>query len=144
MLLRCTAVVLLCFNFIITCNLQEYTPEWDVSQNQTAELSINETESGVDKEDVAVKENKIKTYPCTDYRDISNSVLTDTPSVLNVTSKQLAEILQDSTIVNRCAIVYFFASWSHYSCEYALQYNAIGRAFNSLPILAIDLLYNDV
>ena len=144
MLLRYYVVLLSCFNFIITCNLQEYTPELDVNQNQTAELKINETESGVDKEDTAIKESKMKTYPCTDYRDISNSVLTDIPSVWNVTSKQLAEILQDSTIVNRCAIVYFFASWSHYSCEYALQYNAIGRAFNSLPILAIDLLYNDV
>ena len=144
MLLRHTAVVLVCFGFIAKCNLQEYTPE---SEDQTAEPKINETSpSGVNgsvKEDGAT-EHKIKTYPCANYGNISNSVLSDTPSVLNVTSNQLTEILHDNTVVNRCAIVYFFASWSHYSCEYALQYNAIGRAFNSLPILAVDLLYNDV
>ena len=144
MLLQHTAVVLLCFGFIVKCNLQEYTPE---SEDQSAEPKINETNpSGVNGsvgEDGAT-EHKIKTYPCTNYRNISNSVVSDTPSVLNVTSQQLTEILHDNTVVNRCAIVYFFASWSHYSCEYALQYNAIGRAFNSLPILAVDLQYNDV
>ena len=144
MLLRHTAVALLCFGFIVKCNLQEYTPE---SGDQSAEPKINETNSSdvnsSVKEDGAT-EHKIKTYPCANYRNISNSVVSEIPSVLNVTSKQLTEILHDNTVVNRCAIVYFFASWSHYSCEYALQYNAIGRAFNSLPILAVDLQYNDV
>ena len=147
MLLRYSAVVLLCLSFIVKCNLQEYTSDSDVDQDQTAEPKTNETNrsdvNGSVTEDDAT-EHKIKTYPCANYKDVSNSVLSDMPSVLNVTSKQLTEILHDNTVVNRCAIVYFFASWSHYSCEYAHQYNAIGRAFNSLPILAMDLLYNDV
>lgn len=147
MLVRYTAVILLCFSFIVKCNLQEHAPE---SEDQVTEPKINGTNSSTtpvandSTEGESATERKTVSYPCANYRDISNSVLSDSPSVLNVTSKRLAEILQDNTIVNRCAIVYFYASWSHYSCEYALQYNALGRAFNSLPILAVDLLYNDV
>jgi len=146
MLFRYTAVVLLCLSFIVKCNLQEDTPESDENQDQTTETIVNQTitVSGVSSEEDITAQHKIVSYPCANYQSISNSVWSDSPSVLNVTSKQLADILQDSTIANRCAIVYFYASWSHYSCEYAFQYNAIGRAFNSLPILAVDLLYNDV
>lgn len=132
---------------MVECNLQENTPELDENQAHSVEPKINDSNSDVNdtvKEDGST-EHKITSYPCTNYRNISNSVLSDAPpSVLNVTSKQLAEILQDSTIVNRCAIVYFYASWSYYSCEYAVQYNALGRAFHSLPVLAVDLFYNDV
>lgn len=143
MLFQYTAIVLLCFSIIVQCNQQEYPPE---NQNLTEVPKANESNSDVNgtvEEDGAV-EHKTISYPCTDYREITNSVLSDSPSVLNVTSSRLAEILQDNTVVNRCAIVYFYASWSHYSCEYAFQYNALGRAFNSLPMLAVDLLYNDV
>lgn len=150
MLFRYATVVLLCFGFIVKCNLQEYASESDENQGQTEEPTINETNSEENTdtnatiEEDGATEHKIASYPCTNYQNISNSVLSESPSVLNVTSEQLAEILQDNTIANRCAIVYFYASWSYYSCEYALQYNALGRAFNSLPILAVDLSYNDV
>lgn len=147
MLSRYTVVIVLLFSLILTGNLQENPEE---NQEQTEEPKINETDSSttsyindtVDGDGAA--EQKAAAYPCTDYRDISDTVLSDPPSVLNVTSERLAEILQDDAVANRCALVYFYASWSHYSCEYAHQYNALGRAFNSLPILAVDLLYNDV
>ena len=149
MLSRYAAVTILFFSLILTGNLQESPDE---NQEQTEEPKINETDSStttninvndtVDGEEAT--EQKAPAYPCTDYRDIQDSVLSDPPSVLNVTSERLAEILQDDAIANRCALVYFYASWSHYSCEYALKYNALGRAFNTLPVLAVDLLYNDV
>ena len=144
MLFRYTVVLLLCFSFVAKCNLQEHVSESDEGQNQTTESKINETAGGSKNQEGASVEHKAEPYRCANYREISSSVLPDTPSVLNVTSKELSDILQDNAIVNRCVIVYFYASWSHYSCEYALQYNAIGRAFDSLPILAVDLLYNDV
>ena len=147
MLSRYTVVALLLFSLIVTGNLQENSDE---NQEQTEEPKINETDSSstpningtVDRDGAA--EQKAAAYPCTDYRDIPDTVLSDPPSVLNVTSERLEEILQDDAVANRCALVYFYASWSHYSCEYAHQYNALGRAFTSLPVLAVDLLYNDV
>ena len=144
MFYRYGAVFLLCFSFVVKCSLQEDAPESVVNQNQTAELNTSPDAANVSTEENHTTEHKKASYPCANYRDFSNSVLSDSPLVLNVTSEQLTEILQDDTIANRCALVYFYASWSHYSCEYAFQYNALGRAFNSLPILAVDLLYNDV
>ncbi|XP_065884025.1 thioredoxin domain-containing protein 15-like [Dysidea avara] len=116
------------------------TVEAEVEATIEAEVEAPDEE---DKTDEA-QEQKITPYPCIDYRTLPDSVLSDPPSVLNVTSQQLNDILQDESVANRCAIVYFYASWSYYSCEYAYQYNALGRAFNSLPILAVDLHYNDI
>ena len=150
MLSRYAVVTILFFSLILTGNLQENPDE---NQEQTEEPKINETDSSTTTTNVNVNdtvdgegatEQKAPAYPCTDYRDIQDSVLSDPSSVLNLTSERLAEILQDDAIVNRCALVYFYASWSHYSCEYALKYNALGRAFNTLPVLAVDLFYNDV
>jgi len=154
MISRFICISLLYLLILLNCTLQEYAPQSDeslpqdddetlITENVTEDEAAVEAPVEKDKIDNA-QEEKITPYPCTDYRTLPNSILTDPPSVLNVTSQQLNEILQDESIANRCAIVYFYASWSYYSCEYAYQYNALGRAFHSLPILAVDLHYNDM
>lgn len=37
-----------------------------------------------------------------------------------------------------CAVVLFYAKWCYFSSNVAPLYNAIGRAFSGIPILAID------
>ena len=162
MFLRVTRVSLLYLLLLINSTLQEHVPQSEEGLSQDGEMpeeipvtetveaeveaTIEAEVEAPDEEDKTdeAQEQKITPYPCIDYRTLPDSVLSDPPSVLNVTSQQLNDILQDESVANRCAIVYFYASWSYYSCEYAYQYNALGRAFNSLPILAVDLHYNDM
>lgn len=37
-----------------------------------------------------------------------------------------------------CAVVLFYARWCYFSASLAPMYNAVGRAFSGIPILAID------
>lgn len=37
-----------------------------------------------------------------------------------------------------CAVVLFYAKWCYFSANLAPAYNAVGRAFSGIPILAID------
>lgn len=37
-----------------------------------------------------------------------------------------------------CAVVLFYAKWCYFSTSLAPMYNAVGRAFSGIPILAID------
>lgn len=37
-----------------------------------------------------------------------------------------------------CAVVLFYAKWCYFSASLAPMYNAVGRAFSGIPILAID------
>lgn len=151
-ILRAACVSFLYFTLLINCTLQEHPPQSEEELPQDGEVVIErgETVDNVSTEEtIEIKtddseEQKISPYPCTDYRNLPDSILSNPSSVLNITSEELNGILQDESVANRCAIVYFYASWSYYSCEYAYQYNALGRAFNSLPILAVDLQYNDM
>jgi len=148
MILRVACKSLLYLLLLIHCTLQENASQSEESLPQDGETLVTEnaTVKAPDEEEKAdnAQEQKITSYPCIDYSTLPDSILSDPPLVLNVTSQQLNDILQDDSVANRCAIVYFYASWSYYSCEYAYQYNALGRAFNSLPILAIDLHYNEM
>jgi len=150
MILRVTCISLLYLLLLIHCTLQENASQSEESLPQDGEKLVTENieaevETTVKEEKTDnAQEQKITPYPCIDYSTMPDSILSDPPLVLNVTNQQLNDILQDDSVVNRCAIVYFHASWSYYSCEYAYQYNALGRAFNSLPILAVDLHYNDM
>ena len=37
-----------------------------------------------------------------------------------------------------CAVILFYARWCYFSASLAPMYNAVGRAFSGIPILAID------
>ena len=37
-----------------------------------------------------------------------------------------------------CAVVLFYANWCYFSAKLAPMYNAVGRAFPGVPVLAID------
>ena len=37
-----------------------------------------------------------------------------------------------------CAVVLFYAKWCYFSASLAPMYNAVGRAFSGIPVLAID------
>lgn len=62
---------------------------------------------------------------------------------IKVTPRHLEHILENSSVSNVCALVMFYAPWCPYSVEFARQFNAIGRTFRELPVLAIDYSEND-
>jgi len=81
---------------------------------------------------------------CFDFRSLGNdSVVPDPPSVLKVTPHMLEGISENVSIQNCCAIVMFYAPWCEFSAQFGRKYNALGRTFNELPILAVDLNENE-
>lgn len=65
------------------------------------------------------------------------------PSVVVVTPNKLEEIVEDTSIQNVCAVVLFYAPWCTFSVQFARKFNALGRSFEGLPFLAVDLAENE-
>ena len=81
---------------------------------------------------------------CFDFRSLGNdSVVPDPPSVLKVTPHMLEGISENVSIQNCCAIVMFYAPWCEFSAQFGRKFNALGRTFSGLPILAVDLNENE-
>ena len=65
-------------------------------------------------------------------------------TVMKVTAYELEGILEDPLITNTCAVVMIYAPWCPYSADFARQFNALGRTYRELPVLALDLNENDL
>ena len=66
-----------------------------------------------------------------------------TKRTLEVTPHKLELILENPSYTNICAVVMFYAPWCPYSVEFARRFNALGRSFRELPVLALDFTAND-
>ena len=82
---------------------------------------------------------------CFDFSQFSDntSFIPDPPHTVLVTPHQLESIVENTTVQNCCAVVLFYAPWCTFSVQFARKFNALGRSFNSLPILAVDLAKNE-
>ena len=81
---------------------------------------------------------------CFNYSSVnvtSNETITGDISrgVVKVTGYKLEGILEDPSITNTCAIVMIYAPWCPFSADFARQFNALGRSYRELPVLAMDL-----
>lgn len=74
-----------------------------------------------------------KPLNCFDY---SETNLTDP---LRITPYELEHILENPSITNTCAIVMFYAPWCPFSVDFAPQFNAMGRSYKELPVIAVDI-----
>lgn len=81
---------------------------------------------------------------CFDFETLGeDSVIPDPPSVLRVAPLELEGLLENASIANCCALVMFYAPWCEFSAQFARTFNALGRTFSSLPVLAVDLEENE-
>ena len=81
---------------------------------------------------------------CFDFKTLGNeSVVPEPPTAVKVTPYQLERILENPSTANCCAVVMFYAPWCEFSAQFARKFNAIGRTFDGLPTLAVDLGENE-
>ena len=70
-------------------------------------------------------------------------IVPDPPKVVELSPLQLQNLLGNGTYKNCCALVMFYAPWCEYSVNFAQKFNAIGRTFLNLPVIAVDLSAHD-
>lgn len=85
-----------------------------------------------------------KPLECFDFSTLGkDSPVPDPPRAVKVTPLELEAILENKLYENCCAIVMFYAPWCEFSSQFARRFNAIGRTFSELPVLAVDLGENE-
>ena len=92
------------------------------------------------------KEGEGCDIPLNCYDFVANSpseYVPDPPRTIELTPLQLQSLLANGTYKNCCALVMFYAPWCEYSVNFAQKFNAIGRTFLNLPVIAVDLSAND-
>ena len=82
---------------------------------------------------------------CFDFKTLPSnaSIIPDPPQAVIVTPHQLESIVENQTMQNCCAVVLFYAPWCTFSVQFAQKFNALGRSFENLPILAVDMAENE-
>ena len=81
---------------------------------------------------------------CFDFKTLGNESVIPSPSAaVKVTPHQLEKILENPSTANCCAVVMFYAPWCEFSTQFARKFNALGRTFDGLPTLAVDLGANE-
>ena len=73
----------------------------------------------------------------------SNSPKLRTGKTVKVTPIELEKIIENPSINNTCAVVMFYVPYCPYSTEFGRTYNALGRSYSELPVLAVDFSEND-
>lgn len=77
---------------------------------------------------------------CFNFSTLGNDSFIPNPSsAIKLSPFELDSILENKTYTNCCVVVMFFAPWCEFSAQFARKFNAVGRAFNGLPVLAVDL-----
>lgn len=71
------------------------------------------------------------------------SSLTKNKGAFQVLPHDLERIIENPAVMNICAVVMFYAPWCPYSVDFARQFNALGRSFKELLIMAVDFAEND-
>lgn len=72
-----------------------------------------------------------------------HEIVPDPPRAVELTPLELQNLLGNGTYKNCCALVMFYAPWCEYSVNFAQRFNAIGRTFLNLPVIAVDLSAHD-
>ena len=72
-----------------------------------------------------------------------HDIVPDPPRAVELEPLQLQTLLGNGTYKNCCALVMFYAPWCEYSVNFAQKFNAIGRTFLNLPVIAVDLSAHD-
>lgn len=76
---------------------------------------------------------------CYDFcQEGAGSTVPHPPRGVDLSPHELERVLENQTIVNCCAIVMFYAPWCDFSVRFARRFNALGRTFEGLPVLAVD------
>ncbi len=125
-----------------TCSTnREDVPSCSTSCSATPSLDIPELQRPKCEEGLGCD----RPLHCFDFRSLGeeSSIVPDPPRAVKVTSYQLEGILENPTIRNCCALVMFYASWCEFSAQFARKFNALGRTFDGLPALALDLGENE-
>ena len=92
------------------------------------------------------KEGEGCDIPLNCYDFVTNGpreIVPDPPRVVELTPLELQNLLGNGTYKNCCVLVMFYAPWCEYSVNFAQRYNAIGRTFFNLPVVAVDLSAHD-
>ena len=92
------------------------------------------------------KEGEGCDIPLNCYDFIANGprdIVPDPPKAVELTPLELQNLLGNGTYKNCCALVMFYAPWCEYSVNFAQKFNAIGRTFLKLPVIAVDLSAHD-
>ena len=77
---------------------------------------------------------------CFNFTTLGNeSFIPYPPSAVKISPLELDSILDNKTYANCCVVVMFFAPWCEFSAQFSRKFNAVGRAFNGLPVLAVNL-----
>lgn len=121
--------------------------------NETESLDVNGTVSDVnsseienstkDKFELDVVNSTSSGLPKWFCRGRNNSQSNDTlqSKVLIVDAEELLNWINttdDNNETDTCAVVLFFTQYCPFCAKLAPMYNALGRVYNNLPILAID------
>lgn len=61
-----------------------------------------------------------------------------------VTPIELELVLENPSVTNTCAVVMFYAPYCPYSVDFGRTYNALGRSYRELLVLAVDITENDM
>lgn len=73
----------------------------------------------------------------------SNSTEQETGGTVKVTPIQLEKTLENPSINNTCAVVMFYVPYCPYSTQFGRTFNALGRSYTELPVLAVDFSENN-
>lgn len=78
---------------------------------------------------------------CFNYSLLSKSKLV---MARRITPRALERVLENPAITNTCAVVMFYAPWCPYSTDFARRFNALGRTYKELPVLAVEFGDSDM
>ena len=132
------------FAYVWHTDQQSLTPPIVVELNDTETPTV--TEKIVEYQRPSCEKGKgcNKPLECFDFSTLGkNSPVPDPPRAVKVTPLELEAILENKLYENCCSIVMFYAPWCEFSAQFARRFNAIGRTFSELPVLAVDLGENE-
>ncbi|CAB3987475.1 Prolyl 4-hydroxylase subunit alpha-1 [Paramuricea clavata] len=109
-------------------NLNEHSENVSSVDNQTNINSVNVSELAANSTNKTMQ----PFWSCAKYNMTQQNVI-----VLK-DKNSLMWWLDELNKTAGCAVVLFYAKWCYFSTSLAPMYNAVGRAFSGIPILAID------
>ena len=124
-----------------TFNINETSSKTEVIAANETELneSLPQTENTTEHKIEVVNSTTTPKWFC---KGRNNSQHNDSlpQSVAIVDAEELLKIINSTSDNNTdaCAVVLFFTQYCPFSAKLAPMYNALGRVYNNLPILAVD------
>lgn len=128
--------------FLLNPVIEEFQ-EVDKSSNSTdvaQKSSVNSSEA-TEKEET---KNTTDSTKKTKFQCVGRNITENTTAVVRVVnSTVLLELLSfdKNQTASDCVLVMFYAPWCHFCAATAPHYNAVGRAFPQLDVLAVDTVH---